>query len=158
MYIGKLKSNIIIVWEETSLESQIKDESLDFISKHKISLNNIKQLFDRIPKGWIEAKPGYLLNGDLELLAIYNQLYNKEDSKNYRLKLVRFPNADDPYIRLCSKGSCKKNYKNTVLLPNHLIADFCRDAKKYEWTELRKSVNPLKYEVWSKYIDENETK
>ena len=158
MFIGRTTTDLIVLWEESTIKSQLDGADLKFVSKHEICINNLRELFARIPKGWIEAKTGYLVNADLELLAIYKQMFSKKDNEKCRLKLVRFPNAADPFIRLCSKGSCMKNYKNTVLLPNHLINAFCSDAKKYDWTEVRKSVNPNIYEYWSKYIDENEQK
>lgn len=156
MYIGKLESNVIVVWENNDVENDIKKDNLKFLSKNKISLSVMKEIFDYVPLGWIEAKSGYLINGSIEANKLYKRLYETVDFQNCAFKLVRFPNAADPYIRLCAKGSCKKNYKNTVIIPMELVGKFRKAAKKYKWTELRYSANPEKYNAWSKYIDENE--
>lgn len=157
MYIGKLKNNnnLIVIFEE----KDIVINELEFLSMHKLSLNSVREIFERFPKGWIEAKTGYIVNADSELINLYNTLYPVKKEIPYKCKLVRFAqHTSDPYIRICSTGRNRKNYKNTVLLPNELILDFCRVAKKDKYTELKFSSNPKEYEKWSKYIDENEDK
>lgn len=86
----------------------------------------------------------------------------KEEKQQPKMsKLVRFLNhrePEKPWIRLCAVNGCKKNYKNTVLIPRDLAEEFIKVATKGKYVELHKRNNPTQYQLWSDYMDKHEGK
>ena len=89
------------------------------------------------------------------------EVKKEEKHQPKMLKLVRFLNhrePEKPWIRLCSANGCKKNYKNTVLIPRDLAEEFIKIATKGKYVELHKKSNPTQYQLWSDYMDKHEGK
>ena len=139
-----MKSNILIISEKKyqnayRLSEICLAQMLDFLHCKDVVWDHIgEDLFTGCQKA--------VKKFELE----FGEDVKKAEEKMY--KLVKFPN--DGVIRLCGQGNTKKNYKNTLLIEEHMMKEFCHDAKKYgSYTEIHLKDDAQNYRNWENYIN-----
>ena len=147
MHIGKRKDNLIIVFSE-------EFEKKDLKTYCKLSLEEFANLLKLSDNEYIITKENNLIFNNSKILIEYEFL-NQKELKDCKCKLVKFPNSKK--IRLCSRGNTKRNYKNTLIIPNALINVFKKDLKNDHF-ELFYSTQPKVFDFWATLIDEKTQK